>query len=148
MQGKENFLFITYEELQEVIKPHTCWPSSPHSSPPHGSHFPSSKACSATDPGAGATAVNRTGFLSPEWERDHGQINQIDGSWEEELRRKGQRERRIRNVSKHTIFSRVVGGGLQEKITLKRRTEGEEGDMEISWESVPGRGPASAKALG
>lgn len=120
MQGKENFLFITYEELQEVIKPHThLGPAAPHYSPPHGPCFPSTKPCSAAQPGAGATAVNKTGSLSPQVVEGLWQINKIDGNWGEELRRNGQRERRMRNVSTHMVLSRVVGGGLQEKITLK-----------------------------
>ncbi|XP_006747600.2 sulfotransferase 2B1-like, partial [Leptonychotes weddellii] len=51
MQGKENFLFITYEELQQVIPPPRptptpLRPSVLHSSPPH-TRFPSREACSA-----------------------------------------------------------------------------------------------------
>lgn len=44
MQGKENFLFITYEELHQVIPP---TPPHPPSTPPR-THFPSHKACSVT----------------------------------------------------------------------------------------------------
>lgn len=47
MQGKENFLFITYEELQQVTPhPAPARPSAPHSSPAHA-RFPSRKAWSA-----------------------------------------------------------------------------------------------------
>lgn len=33
MQGKENFLFITYEELQEVITPHSTAAQEPPTPP-------------------------------------------------------------------------------------------------------------------
>lgn len=62
MQGKENFLFITYEELQEVSPPPPA-AQHPHSSPPQTSQFPSSKAWDM--PRTGAMAVDRTGPLSP-----------------------------------------------------------------------------------
>lgn len=54
MQGKDNFLFITYEELQKVI-PHPHLAQHPDSSPPHAPYFPSLRplcCCGCTRYGA------------------------------------------------------------------------------------------------
>ena len=71
MQGKENFLFITYEELQKVIpRPHLSQNPQLLSSsrpPPRPRHFPSVRAlcCCGCTRYWGQGGKRQTGSLSP-----------------------------------------------------------------------------------